>query len=145
MTLDIVAPAIGTDDCAGGSGIVSELGESINGGFEVTRGVEDTLSDDACAAGNAEAVKRTVGVGFASGAVAGDDAGDMGAVAVFVRRIGERAVKEEGRRSTKEIGMHGCGVAVVEAAVGDRDFHTSTGVAEGLGEQFVNAAIARHY
>jgi len=48
----------------------------------------------------------------------------MSAVAVFVGGVGEAAVKEEGRCATEKIGVHGGGVTIIEAAIGDGDFDT---------------------
>ena len=139
----IVAPTVRADYGPGASGVARQLLKTRRW-LEVARAVENPLRDDAGARGNTQAVKSAIGVGLARRAIAGDDAGHVRAMAVFIGCVCQTAIIKKSWCASEQIRVHAKGVAVVQAGIGHGYAHARSVVAERLGEQGLRPAVAGH-
>ena len=118
--------------------------EHFEGGrsLEVAVAVEQPLGDDPGPGRHAQTVERAGVVDLAGRAVAGDDAGDVRAVAVLVGGIDEVPVEEERGHTARQVRMHVVGPAGVQAAIRHGDAYSGAVEAQQLGACPGRSAIA---
>ena len=144
--LRVIAPTVGADVRARRGGVARQLLEGERPIRRVTAfAIEEPLHHDVRARCHAESPERAVVVEFTRGTVACDNARDVRAVTVLVRRIEETAaVKQKRIHAPEQIRVHVLRRAQMQPAVRHRHGHTAAVVAERLRRCGVPAGIAAH-
>ena len=132
--LNVVTPTVRSDHCADSDGVP---GQGLVAGrrFKIARAIKNPLDHKVSARGHSEAVEGAALIRLARGRVAGNDTRHVRAVAVFVPRIGQRAVLQEGVHAPSQVKMHRCRVAIVQASVRHRHLDIAAVESELLGHR----------
>src|SRR5581483_6305305 len=102
LALGIVAPTIRANDRTRLGGVPREL--LIARRREViSRAVKNPLRDDARSRRDSQPIELPIGIGFSRGAISGNDAGNVGPVAVLVRGIRQPSISKKRRRPPEQI------------------------------------------